>query len=178
MQVDADLHIHSRYSKAVSKAMTIPNLAENARFKGLHLVGTGDILNPLWEEELLRYAQKVDEGTYERNGTRFLLTAEVEDDRRVHHVLIFPSIGTVHEMRERLRPYSSDIGTEGRPHLALSAAEIADLASELGVLIGPAHAFTPGRASTRSTTVSKKPTTGREYTFSSSVSQRIQRWRT
>ncbi len=143
MLIDADLHIHSRYSKAVSKAMTIPNLAENARFKGLGVVGTGDILNPKWEAELLRYAEKVDEGTYERSGIRFLLTTEVEDDRRVHHVLIFPSIETVREMRERLRPYSSDIDTEGRPHLSISAAEIADLANDLDVLIGPAHAFTP-----------------------------------
>ena len=46
MNVDADLHIHSRYSKAVSRLMTIPMLAENAKFKGLHIVGTGDILNP------------------------------------------------------------------------------------------------------------------------------------
>ncbi len=143
MQVDADLHIHSRYSKAVSKAMTIPNLAENARFKGLGVVGTGDILNPKWEEELLKYAKKVDEGTYERNGVRFILTAEVEDRKRVHHVLIFPNIETVREMREELGRYSEDIRTEGRPHLSLSAAEIADLANELGVLIGPAHAFTP-----------------------------------
>ncbi|ASJ06867.1 TIGR00375 family protein [Thermococcus pacificus] len=143
MQVDADLHIHSRYSKAVSKAMTIHNLAENARFKGLGLVGTGDILNPKWEEELLKYTEKVDEGTYERNGIRFLLTTEVEDNRRVHHVLIFPAIEAVREMRERLKPYSSDIETEGRPHLSLSAGEIADLANELDVLIGPAHAFTP-----------------------------------
>lgn len=143
MLVDADLHIHSRYSKAVSKAMTVPNLAENARFKGLGLVGTGDILNPKWEEELLKYARKVDEGTYERNGIRFLLTTEVEDNRRVHHVLIFPGIDTVREMRERLRPHSSDIDTEGRPRVNLSAAEIADLANDLDVLIGPAHAFTP-----------------------------------
>lgn len=143
MIVDADLHIHSRYSKAVSKAMTIPNLAENARFKGLEVVGTGDILNPNWEKELLKYTKKIDEGTYERNGIRFLLTTEVEDNRRVHHVLIFPNIDAVREMRERLKPYSSDIESEGRPHLTLSAAEIADLANELDVLIGPAHAFTP-----------------------------------
>lgn len=143
MIVDADLHIHSRYSKAVSKAMTIPNLAENARFKGFEMVGTGDILNPNWEKELLKYTKKVDEGTYERNGIRFLLTTEVEDTRRVHHVLIFPNIETVREMRERLKPYSSDIESEGRPHLTLSAAEIADIANELDVLIGPAHAFTP-----------------------------------
>ena len=143
MLIDADLHIHSRYSKAVSKAMTIPNLAENARFKGLGVVGTGDILNPSWERELLRYARKVDEGTYELGKTTFLLTAEVEDKERVHHVLIFPSIETVREMRERLKPYSKDIETEGRPHLGLLASEIADMANELDVLIGPAHAFTP-----------------------------------
>ena len=143
MLLDADLHIHSRYSKAVSKAMTIPNLAENARFKGLGVVGTGDILNPRWEEELLKYTKKVEGGTYELKGVRFLLTAEVEDNKRVHHVLIFPDIEAVRGMRERLKPYSPDIETEGRPHLSLSASEIADLANELGVLIGPAHAFTP-----------------------------------
>jgi len=143
MLADADLHIHSRYSKAVSKAMTIPNLAYHARFKGLKIVGTGDILNPMWERELLESAEKVDEGTYERNGIRFLLTAEVEDNRRVHHVLIFPSIETVREMREALKVHSPDIETEGRPHLNLSAAEIADMANEMGVLVGPAHAFTP-----------------------------------
>lgn len=143
MFIDADLHIHSHYSKAVSKAMTIPNLSENARFKGLGVVGTGDILNPGWERELLKHTGKVDEGTYELRGIRFLLTAEVEDKERVHHVLIFPSIETVREMRGRLKPYSSDIETEGRPHLSLSASEIADMANELDVLIGPAHAFTP-----------------------------------
>lgn len=143
VQVDADLHIHSRHSKAVSNAMTIPNLAENARFKGLKIVGTGDILNPKWEEELLKYAKRIDEGTYERNGIRFLLTTEVEDSGRVHHVLIFPSIDSVREMRERFKSYSPDIESEGRPHLNLSAAEIADLANELDILIGPAHAFTP-----------------------------------
>ncbi len=146
MLVDADLHIHSRYSKAVSKLMTIPMLAENARFKGLGIVGTGDILNPGWEEELLKYTKKIDEGTYERKGTVFLLTTEVEDERRVHHVLIFPCIEAVREMREVLRRYSPDIDREGRPHVNLPAAEIADIASDLDVLIGPAHAFTPWTA--------------------------------
>lgn len=146
MKVDADLHIHSRYSKAVSKLMTFPLLAENAKLKGLGIVGTGDILNPQWEKELLRSAQKVDEGSYEIKGVRFLLTAEVEDNRRVHHLLIFPSIDAVMEMREKLKPYSKDIETEGRPHVNLSAAEIADLANELDVLIGPAHSFTPWTA--------------------------------
>ncbi|NJE07446.1 TIGR00375 family protein [Thermococcus sp. M39] len=146
MHIDADLHIHSHYSKAVSKLMVFPILADYAKLKGLGIVGTGDILNPKWEEELLKYARKVDEGTYEIKGARFLLTAEVEDSRRVHHVLIFPSIDSVREMREHLRKYSRDIDAEGRPHLNLNGAEIADLANELDVLIGPAHAFTPWTA--------------------------------
>ncbi len=80
-------------------------------------------------------------------GVRFILTTEVEDSRRVHHLLIFPSLSAVEEMRERLSPpYSSDIENEGRPRVNLSAAEIADLANELDVLIGPAHAFTPWTA--------------------------------
>jgi len=146
MFIDADLHIHSRYSKAVSKLMTFPVLAENAKLKGLGIVGTGDILNPRWEEELLKYGQKVDEGTYEIKGIKFLLTAEVEDNKRVHHLLLFPNIEAVKEMRERLERYSNDINSEGRPHLTINAAEIADLANEVGALIGPSHAFTPWTA--------------------------------
>ena len=142
MYVNADLHIHSRYSRAVSKLMVFPILAEYAKLKGLNMVGTGDILNPKWEGELLKHAERVDEGTYEIKGIRFLLTTEVEDNRRVHHVLIFPSIGAVREMREHLKKYG-DMDSEGRPHLNLSGAEMADLANELDVLIGPAHAFTP-----------------------------------
>jgi len=146
MFIDADLHIHSRYSKAVSKLMTFPVLAANAKLKGLGIVGTGDILNPRWEEELLKYGQKVDEGTYEIKGIKFLLTAEVEDNKRVHHLLLFPNIEAVKEMRERLERYSNDINSEGRPHLTINAAEIADLANEVGALIGPSHAFTPWTA--------------------------------
>ncbi|HIP88776.1 MAG TPA: TIGR00375 family protein [Thermococcus paralvinellae] len=122
--------------------MVFPILAEYAKLKGLNMVGTGDILNPKWEGELLKHAERVDEGTYEIKGIRFLLTIEVEDNRRVHHVLIFPSIGAVREMREHLKKYG-DMDSEGRPHLNLSGAEMADLANELDVLIGPAHAFTP-----------------------------------
>ena len=38
----ADLHIHSRYSRATSKDCTPEHLDLGARRKGIHLVGTGD----------------------------------------------------------------------------------------------------------------------------------------
>lgn len=54
----ADLHIHSRYSRATSKKLTLRNLASWAVLKGIDLVATGDISHPKWREELqsqLRY---------------------------------------------------------------------------------------------------------------------------
>ncbi|AEC51038.1 hypothetical protein PNA2_0120 [Pyrococcus sp. NA2] len=143
MLVDGDLHIHSHYSKAVSKTMIFPIIAENAKLKGLGLVGTGDILNHRWEEELIKSSVKVDEGTFEISDVRFILTAEVEDVRKVHHLLIFPSLAQVHELREILKGHSGDMEREGRPHVNLSAEELATIANDLGILIGPAHAFTP-----------------------------------
>src|SRR6187402_1250306 len=48
----ADLHIHSRYSRACSRDLTLPNLAWWARRKGIALLGTGDFTHPAWFDHL------------------------------------------------------------------------------------------------------------------------------
>ena len=48
----ADLHIHSRFSRATSRDCDLPHLDLWARRKGLALVGTGDFTHPAWREEL------------------------------------------------------------------------------------------------------------------------------
>ena len=48
MIINADLHIHGRYSMATSKNMTPEVIAPQAKLKGLDLVGTGDVLNSKW----------------------------------------------------------------------------------------------------------------------------------
>ncbi len=48
----ADLHIHSRFSRACSSQINIPNLVKWARIKGLGLLGTGDFTHPEWLSEL------------------------------------------------------------------------------------------------------------------------------
>ena len=48
----ADLHIHSRFSRATSKALTIPNLAAWAGAKGIDVLATGDFTHPVWRQEL------------------------------------------------------------------------------------------------------------------------------
>jgi len=52
MKVFADLHIHSKYSRATSKQMTIENIERYAKMKGLNLVGTGDFTYPEWLKDL------------------------------------------------------------------------------------------------------------------------------
>ncbi len=48
----ADLHIHSRYSRACSKDCDIEHLAWWAQRKGITVVGTGDFTHPAWGAEL------------------------------------------------------------------------------------------------------------------------------
>ena len=48
MIINADLHIHGRYSIATSKNMIPPIMAPQAKLKGLDLVATGDALHQKW----------------------------------------------------------------------------------------------------------------------------------
>ena len=52
MSVIADLHIHSRFSRATSKQLTPRHLAAWAQCKGIHILGTGDFTHPQWRTEL------------------------------------------------------------------------------------------------------------------------------
>ena len=147
IEVNADLHLHGLYSRAVSKNMLPKTIAEQAKSKGLHLVGTADILNAKWIRLVKEQLKTVDEGILEHeNGTRFLLQTEIEDNRRVHHIIFFPSFSKAEELREKLKRKSKDLDSDGRPRIWLNAEQIAELCIEAGCLIGPAHAFTPWTA--------------------------------
>ncbi len=140
--MNADLHIHSRFSGATSKNMRIATIAEQAPLKGLELVGTGDALHPAWLAEV-RTLEEVGEGIFRSGTTSFILTCEVEDARKVHHLIILPSISAAEELRERFRRYSLDLERDGRPHLTLRGEEIADIVNETDAVLGPSHAFVP-----------------------------------
>ena len=141
----ADLHIHSRYSAATSSRMVISTIAQQARLKGLSFVGTGDILHPRWLESVKTELVEIAEGTYEhpRYGTKFILTVEVEDKNRVHHLLLLPSLSAVEGLREEFGKHSVDMNADGRARIELGAPEIVEITLKHGGIIGPAHAFTP-----------------------------------
>src|SRR3989344_3154845 len=67
MQIIADLQLHSRFSRAVSPAMTIPAIFEWASRKGIGLVATGDWTHPLWMREIRENLEEVGNGLLRLN---------------------------------------------------------------------------------------------------------------
>ena len=137
MIINADLHIHSKYSGGTSERMDLETIAGESRRKGIELVGTGDCLHPLWLQSIKRHRTE---------RPVFVPTTEVEDKDRVHHLLIFPSCSKAEEYREAVRAHAPNIDTDGRPHIEWGGEAIAQAAKDCEALIGPAHAFTPWTA--------------------------------
>jgi len=142
MIINADLHIHSHFSGATSKKMNIQNIAFVAPLKGIDIVGTGDCLHSGWMQEI-KQCEVVDEGTFQMDKTRFILSTEIEAQKRVHHLMYFPSFSAVEDFKERIRSKSKNLEIDGRPNVDMSGEELAQIAHDVDALIGPAHAFTP-----------------------------------
>lgn len=144
MHINADLHIHSKYSMATSGKMDMPTLASESAKKGIQLVATGDCLHPEWLAGIKELREE--NGIFKLNNTNFILTTEIEDINQVHHLLIIPSVSKAEELYEFMKPHSKDIDSDGRPSVRLDGIQIAEAAVSAGALIGPAHAFTPWTA--------------------------------
>ena len=140
MLINADLHIHSKYSMACSAKMDMPGIAGEAAKKGIDLVATGDCVHPGWLKEIK--SASIDNETIVHGNTSFILSTEVEDEHRVHHLLILPSISKAEELAEAFSRFG-DLSSDGRPSLRLNGEAIAQIAKDSEALIGPCHAFTP-----------------------------------
>ena len=145
---NSDLHIHSPYSIAVSKNLNLDNMVETSKKKGLHILGTGDVLQPDWLKYLEKNLKKDDDGAFSYKDVYFILQTEIEDRDSIHEVVFFPDFSTVKEVQKKLKPFSKNILDEwgGRPRVNLSPAELVDIITDNGAIVGPAHAFTPFKA--------------------------------
>lgn len=145
MIINADLHIHSKYSMATSKNMVPEAMTPQAKLKGLNLVATGDALHNKYLEELKDALEETSEGIFsiknsKKTDPKFILTVEVEDLKRVHHLILIPSFDSAYNMREE---FKGNLDSDGRPKVRMNGAEIMDIAHANECLIGPSHAFTP-----------------------------------
>jgi uncharacterized protein (TIGR00375 family) len=139
MLVTADLHIHSPYSIAVSRFMQPEAVIRGCVTKGIGVLGTGDALQPDWQEGWKPFLEN-------DAGIVIVPQAEIEDIRRVHHVILAGELAQFSQLRDLMEGKTKSFSTSGRPHVYLSGEEIAHAAHDVGALVGPAHAFTPWTA--------------------------------
>lgn len=160
MNFYTDLHIHSKYSRATSKNLTLEELAIWAKKKGLSLIGTGDFTHPAWFEEIKQKLIPSDDGTFrlkpeiekEINASvKFILTVEIstiykkwDKTRKVHHVVFVPNLKTAEIFRNKLDAIGN-IKSDGRPILGLDSRNLLEIVLESGEnsYIIPAHIWTP-----------------------------------
>jgi len=169
--VIADLHIHSKYSRACARDLDLPNLTWWARRKGITLLGTGDFTHPAWLEHLRDALEPAEPGLYQLRAdlhrevlrrlpprlasaderVRFMLSVEISTiykrdgrTRKVHHLVYLPDLDAVQRFNARLARIGN-LGSDGRPILGLDSRDLLEItleASEDGYLV-PAHIWTP-----------------------------------
>lgn len=159
----ADLHIHSRFSRATSKDCDAPHLDWWARRKGIRLLGTGDFTHPAWRAELKEQLVPVGGGMYTLRadlrlpGTApgepplFVVTGEISSiykrdgkTRKVHNLILLPSLEAADELSVRLEAIGN-IRSDGRPILGLDSRDLLALTLETcpDAEFIPAHIWTP-----------------------------------
>jgi len=151
MEFIADLHIHSKYSRATSETMNVEELARWAKLKGIALMGTGDFTHPLWFRELKDKLTASTGGLYEYKGVNFILTCEVYNNfyvdgkaKRIHNIIFAPSLEVVERLNRRLQEHG-DLVSDGRPVLKLDAKDLVKICLDISsdCFIVPSHAWTP-----------------------------------
>jgi len=164
----ADLHIHSKFSRACSKDCDIEHLSWWALRKGLRLLGTGDFTHPAWAAELRETLAEAEPGLFRirpdlekrlfrdtpascAGPVRFMLSVEIStiyrrDDRtrKVHHLLYAPSFEAAGRITEALARIGN-LASDGRPILGLDSRDLLDitLSAGPGCFLVPAHVWTP-----------------------------------
>jgi uncharacterized protein (TIGR00375 family) len=151
MKFIADLHIHSKYSRATSPDMNIKTLSEYAKLKGISLLGTGDFTHYQWLKELKSTLKDSGNGLFEYNGVNFMITGEVSSIyskngkvRKIHNVIFVPSFDAADKINAILSGYGN-IAYDGRPIIGIDAKNLAEILFGVSkdVCLVPAHIWTP-----------------------------------
>ncbi len=155
MRVITDFHLHSKWSRACSKELTLQNIAKACERKGIDFVGTADFTHPAWRKEIGRELVD-DRGAFcLQNGsskTRFLLSTEISciykrggSVRRVHHCILCSSLEGVDRFTKALLARGCNLKSDGRPIIGIDSEELLKILLEADsqALLIPAHAWTP-----------------------------------
>ncbi len=165
MRFLADLHIHSRYSRATSKDMSPEGIGKWAQLKGIRVIGTGDFTHPQWIQELGEKLEPTGTGLFTlkkefpatdvpdpcKADVSFLLTAEISciyskggRTRKVHALVLAPDFDAARRINAALAKIGN-LSSDGRPILGLDTKELLRIVLDAShdALFIPAHAWTP-----------------------------------
>ena len=168
MTFHADLHIHSKYSRATSRDLDLEHLFWWAARKGIRVVGTGDCVHPVWLAEikdklvsegngLFRLRPDIEAALWEtlpavcRQPVSFMLCTEIstiykkgDKTRKVHHLIYAADLNAADRLAASLARIGN-IASDGRPILGLDSRNLLEIALESGPdsYLVPAHIWTP-----------------------------------
>lgn len=164
MKFFADLHVHSRFSRATSKDMTLENMWRWAQFKGLDVIGTGDFTHPAWFREITTKLEDEGHGLFSlkrefrppvpsscKREVLFILSCELSfvytkggRTRKIHMLVLVPDLKKAERLARELSR-KGNLLSDGRPVFGMDVKEIVKLGLDLceGAVFIPAHAWTP-----------------------------------
>ncbi len=168
MKIIADLHVHSKFSRATARDLDLENLYVAAQIKGIHLVGTGDFSHPAWFSEIESKLEPAEPGLLRmkadaakalnervpancRGEVRFILETEISNiykkagrTRKNHNLVFVPDLEAARKLNHRLERIGN-IHSDGRPILGLDARDLLEVVLETSseAFLVPAHIWTP-----------------------------------
>lgn len=153
VKIIADLHVHSRYSRATSKNLSIENLENYGKTKGLNLIGTGDFQHPIYRKEIAEKLTEDDKGILwtKNKKVAFIWQTEISlmyskggKGRSVHLVVLAPN-GKVAGDFTRYLESKGRVDYDGRPIFGIDSEQFVEDLKNIDekIEIIPAHCMTP-----------------------------------
>lgn len=170
MELVLDLHLHSRFSRAVSPRMNIPNMYIWGRKKGINILSVTDYTHPLWFREAQGHLEELNPGIYTLKnrkavdpqlgvlldrpftGPYFMLSTEVSSiytengkGHRIHLLIFSPNFETAAKVNAELVRRGCNISSDGRPILGLTTKQLCEMLFTIDqkIAIIPCHIWTP-----------------------------------
>lgn len=170
MELVLDLHIHSRFSRAVSPRMNLQNMYVWGRKKGINVLSVTDFTHPVWFREAQSQLEEVNPGIYrlkdrsrvetelgelshkEFLGPYFMLSTEVSAiytengvPHRIHNLIFAPNFEVAGKINAELMRQGINLSSDGRPILGLSTRALAEILYTIDrkIAIIPCHVWTP-----------------------------------
>ena len=153
-----DLHIHSKYSRACSRDLELPQIAKACEIRGIDIVATGDFTHPRWFESIREELVEVEEGIYslkdtrnkdirkqtnsklkiKKTKTRFILGTELavikkhkDKTRRLHLCVYAPNLEVAEKFNKKLADGGFNLSSDGRPILGMTGRDLLEFMLEV-----------------------------------------------